>query len=212
MTDRISFDALRVTSDQAIDVERMARRICEARGVKLARGVVWHEGSDPVPENARRRTRFFDVYPLEEVSDAALSSVQGDWRMLGECMATASPSEPWQVCRRGHDGGLPGWSRAVTDAKDRMVGDQCNGWLNWDTWNVVAAIDNGAHGRTLDRVTSAAQSMDVQAFAAWLLDELAECRVPEVGAVDVSKLDVRAIHTNYAEPIEVPASKLGVDR
>lgn len=116
--DRISFDALNVTSDQGIDVERMARRICENHGVQLARGVVWQAGSEPVPERSRRRDRFFDVYPMAEVSDAVLSYVQTDWRLLGECMG--SSGEPWQVCRRGHDDGLPGWSRAVVEGRVRM--------------------------------------------------------------------------------------------
>ena len=72
-----------------------------------------------------------------------------------------------------------------------------NGWINRDTWNVVAAIDNVK--RSLEVVTDAARSMGSATFAGWLLDELRASNLPHVGEVDLSRIDTESIRRNYCE-------------
>lgn len=83
----------------------------------------------------------------------------------------------------------------LEDASDP---EPCNGWVNWDTWNVVAAIDNVQS--SLERVSDAARSMGSSTFAAWLLEQLRTAALPDVSAeVDAMRVDTEEIRRNYCE-------------
>lgn len=189
---RISFD-MRGSSDAAIDAACLARRIMQALGLSVARGTVWQRGHEPIPENNRRKVRQFDLLSLDDIDADTFDAIADLWRNVG-AVAGERESTPWQVCRANHNGGLPTWSDDVEAVRERDA-EKCNGWRNWDTWNVVGAVDNVA--TSLEMVGDAAKRLSVQDFARWLLDSIEAGRLEHVGDVDIAKIDVRAIHARY---------------
>lgn len=192
--ERISFD-IRAGSDQSIDAADLARKLLQSQGLSVARGVVWARGHRPVPDNARKKARQFDLLVLDDIDADDMADLCIIWQRVG-AVAGANASTPWQVCKVPHSGGIPRFHEEMVRSEDE---DRCNGFTNWDTWNVAGAIDNSGLD-ILDRFHALAADSSLQHFAIELQADIQAGRLPNVGNVDLAKLDYRELYTRYANP------------